>query len=64
MCFDHTFDHEAWNRSSEVRVVLFTRVLSPDLTGTEREALQVMLEQLTDHEVQSIRQLVEWPYGR
>jgi len=63
LCFDHTFEHEAWNRSDEVRVVLFCRVLSPDLTATERAALKLMLENLTAHELRSVEQLTEGRYG-
>ena len=63
LCFDHTFDHEAWNRSDEVRVVLFTRVLSPDLTATEQRALTQMLDALTARETRTISQLTEGRYG-
>jgi aspartyl/asparaginyl beta-hydroxylase (cupin superfamily) len=63
LCFDHTFDHEAWNRSDEMRAVLFIRVLSPDLTPTERSAFRVMLEGLTARETRTIAQLTEGPYG-
>jgi aspartate beta-hydroxylase len=42
--FDDTFEHEAWNRSSETRVVLIFDCWNPDLTGAEREALTDLIE--------------------
>jgi aspartate beta-hydroxylase len=37
--FDDTFEHEAWNRSDETRVVVLLDVWNPHLTGIEREAI-------------------------
>ncbi len=37
--FDDTFDHEAWNRSAEIRVVLIFDVWNPHLTEFERAAV-------------------------
>lgn len=36
--FDDTYEHEAWNRSTEVRVVLIFDLWNPHLTGVERLA--------------------------
>ncbi|MBA3675843.1 MAG: aspartyl/asparaginyl beta-hydroxylase domain-containing protein [Sphingosinicella sp.] len=38
--FDDTIEHEAWNRSSEVRAVLIFDVWNPYLTDTERDLLR------------------------
>lgn len=37
--FDDTFEHEAWNQSDEVRVVLLFDVWNPHLDAVEREAI-------------------------
>lgn len=44
MIFDDTIEHEAWNRSSELRVVLLFDVWRPELTATERALVAAMLE--------------------
>lgn len=41
--FDDTFEHEAWNRSEQTRVVLLADVWNPYLTEVEREALTVLV---------------------
>lgn len=40
LIFDDSFEHEAWNRSDEVRAVLILEIWNPGLTAIEREALQ------------------------
>jgi len=37
--FDDTYEHEAWNRSREVRVVLIADVWNPHLSEVERAAI-------------------------
>ncbi len=37
--FDDTFEHEAWNRSAETRVILIVDLWNPYLTEIERESL-------------------------
>jgi aspartate beta-hydroxylase len=37
--FDDTYDHEAWNRSDRVRVVLIFDLWNPHLTEVERDAV-------------------------
>lgn len=46
--FDDTFEHEAWNRSSETRVVLILDSWNPDLTEAEREAVTALIEAIGD----------------
>jgi aspartyl/asparaginyl beta-hydroxylase (cupin superfamily) len=42
--FDDTIEHEAWNRSSETRVVLLFDVWRPELTQEERRLVTAMFE--------------------
>jgi aspartyl/asparaginyl beta-hydroxylase (cupin superfamily) len=42
--FDDTIEHEAWNRSSETRVVLLFDVWRPELTQDERRLVTAMFE--------------------
>ena len=37
--FDDTYEHEAWNRSSQVRVVMIFDIWNPYLTEAEQAAL-------------------------
>lgn len=46
--FDDTFEHEAWNRSNETRVVLILDSWNPDLTEAEREAVTALIEAIGD----------------
>lgn len=46
--FDDTFEHEAWNRSSETRVVLILDSWNPDLTDAERMAVTALIEAIGD----------------
>lgn len=41
--FDDSFEHEAWNRSEEDRVVLIFEAYHPDLSMQEREAIEYVL---------------------
>ena len=44
--FDDTYEHEAWNRSKEIRVVLIFDLWNPYLTQAEREALTLVIENI------------------
>jgi aspartate beta-hydroxylase len=46
--FDDTYSHEAWNRSSETRVVLIFDLWHPDLTEVERVGVRELFEMLGD----------------
>lgn len=48
VAFDDTFEHEAWNRGNETRVVLIVDTWNPYLTPPEREALTAMVPLLGD----------------
>lgn len=46
--FDDTFEHEAWNRSAQTRVVLILDVWNPDLSEAERGAVADLVEAIGD----------------
>jgi aspartate beta-hydroxylase len=46
--FDDTFEHEAWNRSNETRVVLILDSWNPDLTAAECAAVTELIEAIGD----------------
>jgi aspartyl/asparaginyl beta-hydroxylase (cupin superfamily) len=46
--FDDTFEHEAWNRSEQTRVVLILDIWNPHLTAVEREAITTLVEAIGD----------------
>ena len=48
VAFDDTYEHEAWNRSSEVRVVLIVDVWNPYLSEVETAALRALIEGIGD----------------
>jgi aspartate beta-hydroxylase len=46
IAFDDTYEHEAWNKSPNTRVVMIFDVWNPALTLPEREAMRVTIEEL------------------
>ena len=44
--FDDTIEHEAWNRSSQLRVVLLFDIWRPELSEFERSLVAAMLESI------------------
>ncbi len=52
--FDDTFEHEAWNRSDRVRVILLMDIWNPHLTEVERAAVADLVAAIGD-----FRKLVE-----
>lgn len=46
--FDDTFEHEAWNRSDQTRVVLIMDCWNPDLSEAEREAVAALVAGIGD----------------
>ncbi|HEV7164377.1 MAG TPA: aspartyl/asparaginyl beta-hydroxylase domain-containing protein [Gammaproteobacteria bacterium] len=44
--FDDTFEHEAWNKSSQTRVMLICDIWNPYLTAAERDGMRVAIEAL------------------
>lgn len=51
--FDDTYSHEAWNRSTETRVVLIFDTWHPGLTEAERSAVRRIQETLGDFNAQA-----------
>jgi aspartyl/asparaginyl beta-hydroxylase (cupin superfamily) len=43
LIFDDSIEHEAWNRSDEIRVVLLFDIWRPELSQEERTLLSAML---------------------
>jgi len=46
--FDDTYEHEAWNRSSQIRVVLIFDIWNPHLTEAERAAVTALVSAMGD----------------
>ena len=46
--FDDTYEHEAWNHSTQARVVLIFDVWNPHLTGIEQSAVADVVEAIGD----------------
>jgi aspartate beta-hydroxylase len=46
--FDDTFQHEAWNRSAQPRMILLMDCWNPHLTAVERLAVARLIETITD----------------
>jgi len=46
--FDDTFEHEAWNRSEKLRVVLLMDLWNPHLTAVEQEAMAGLVGAIGD----------------
>ena len=42
--FDDTIEHEAWNDSDELRVVLIIDLWQPSLSAEDREAVSAIIE--------------------
>ena len=49
MIFDDTIEHEAWNRSDQVRVVLIYEAWRPELTDREKALVQTMFSVIDDY---------------
>ncbi len=50
MMFDDTYLHEAWNRSSQTRIVLLMDCWNPQLSAPERLAFKALIEAITAFE--------------
>ncbi len=46
IAFDDTYEHEAWNKSKQTRVVMIFDVWNPALTLPEREGMRLAIEEL------------------
>ena len=50
LIFDDSFEHEAWNRGTETRIVLLFEVWRPELTIDERAALTDIFEAIDTYQ--------------
>lgn len=50
LIFDDTFEHEAWNRGRETRVVLLFEIWRPDIEPNERAALTDIFEAIDTYQ--------------
>lgn len=50
LIFDDSFQHEAWNNSSELRAVLILEVWNPQLSDAERQAVTAVLDVIGNFE--------------
>lgn len=57
--FDDTIEHEAWNNSAEMRVILIFEIWRPELSEEERTLVAAMLEAIDSYRGKQ----VEWSVG-
>lgn len=50
LIFDDSFEHEAWNRSDQTRVILLFEIWRPEISIEEREALTAIFETINDYQ--------------
>ncbi len=50
LIFDDSFEHEAWNRSRERRVILLFEIWRPEISETERSALTTIFEAINEYQ--------------
>ncbi len=50
LIFDDSFEHEAWNRSNERRVILLFEIWRPEISETERSALTTIFEAINEYQ--------------
>ena len=48
LIFDDSFEHEAWNRGNETRVILLFEIWRPEINTDEREALTRLFETIDE----------------
>jgi aspartyl/asparaginyl beta-hydroxylase (cupin superfamily) len=49
MIFDDSIEHEAWNHSNDMRVILLFEIWRPELTAAERAGLTALYESVTTY---------------
>jgi aspartyl/asparaginyl beta-hydroxylase (cupin superfamily) len=49
LIFDDSFEHEAWNKSNETRVILLFEIWRPEISPDERAALTTIFETINDY---------------
>lgn len=49
LIFDDSIEHEAWNRSSETRIILLFDIWRPEISEAEKQALVAIFEAVDDY---------------
>lgn len=49
LIFDDSFEHEAWNKSNDTRVILLFEIWRPEISLEERAALTTIFETINDY---------------
>ncbi|WP_417609367.1 aspartyl/asparaginyl beta-hydroxylase domain-containing protein [Parasphingorhabdus sp.] len=50
LIFDDSFEHEAWNRSNQRRVILLFEIWRPEISADERQALTTIFEAINEYQ--------------
>ncbi|GAB5488243.1 MAG: hypothetical protein Pars2KO_18130 [Parasphingorhabdus sp.] len=50
LIFDDSFEHEAWNRSTERRVILLFEIWRPEISESEQAALTTIFESINEYQ--------------
>lgn len=50
LIFDDSFEHEAWNRSEQRRVILLFEIWRPEISADERSALTTIFEAINEYQ--------------
>jgi len=50
LIFDDSFEHEAWNRSEQRRVILLFEIWRPEISAAERRALTTIFEAINEYQ--------------
>tara|TARA_R100001244_G_scaffold20643_7_gene21574 strand:- start:10066 stop:11235 length:1170 start_codon:yes stop_codon:yes gene_type:complete len=50
LIFDDSFEHEAWNRSDQRRVILLFEIWRPEISETEQSALTTIFEAINEYQ--------------
>jgi aspartyl/asparaginyl beta-hydroxylase (cupin superfamily) len=50
LIFDDSFEHEAWNKSGDTRVILLFEIWRPEISLEERAALTKIFETINDYQ--------------
>lgn len=49
LIFDDSFEHEAWNKSTDTRVILLFEIWKPEISDEEQAALTTIFETINDY---------------
>lgn len=58
--FDDTMEHEAWNLSNQVRVILIFEIWRPELTRAERELVGQLMQSINEYQDNSMLATSAW----